>query len=156
MNRHFYNGSKIEIGKDYIKIKERNIRLNYQEIKSISIKNTRIHRAWLIYVIAGIVACCIILSLFCLLIHGLISNAAALRNSGLFYRKHVVVLLVFFFTGGPFFIVWKVKKYFKKYLMLIIKWDHDDFRIKISDLRINKNDLKKFFADKEKSFECDF
>lgn len=151
MNKRFYNGSKIEIGKDYIKIKRRNIRLSYQDIKLISIKNTRLDRAWLIYIIAGIISFSIILFLFYIVIQGLFSDSTILMRSGLFYRKRMIILLMFFFIGGPFFIIIKVKKYFKKYLMLVINWKHHDFRIRISDLGINAYELKIFFEGKVKS-----
>ena len=59
---------------------------------------------------------------------------------------------MFFFIGGPLFIIFKVKKYFRKYEMLVIQWDHDEFRIKISDLRLKVNDLKVFFEGKIESF----
>jgi hypothetical protein len=58
---------------------------------------------------------------------------------------------MFFFIGGPFFIIFRIKKYFKKYLMLVINWDHNDFRIKISDLGINVYELKKFLEGKIES-----
>ena len=151
MNKHFYNGPKIEIRKDYIKIKERNIKLNYHDIKSISIKNTRLNRAWLLFIIAGIIAFSIIFSFFYLVIQGLFSDSSILSSSGLFYRKRIIIPLMFFFIGGPFFIIFRIKKYFKKYLMLVINWDHNDFRIKISDLGINVYELKKFLEGKIES-----
>ena len=155
MNKHFYNGQKIDIGKDYIKIKERNIRLSYQDIKVISIKYTRLDRAWFIYIIAGIIAFSIILYIFFIVVQGLYSDSTMLRTSGLFYRKRILILLMFFFISGPFFIVFKVKKYFKKYLMLVINWNHHDFRIKISDLGRSVYDLKMFFEGKVKLIKSD-
>ena len=62
---------------------------------------------------------------------------------------------MFFFIGGPFFIIVKIKKYFKKYLMLVIKWDHHDYRIKISDLGINVSKLKGYFEGKMESIHVD-
>ena len=64
MNKSFFNGPKIEIGREYIRLKKRNIRLTYQDIKLISIKNARIERAWLLYIIAGLIGLLIILYLF--------------------------------------------------------------------------------------------
>ncbi|MCX6252823.1 MAG: ATP-binding protein [Bacteroidetes bacterium] len=52
MNKHFYDGPKLKIGKDFIKIKQRNILLDYAEIKSISVKNTRLNKAWLLYLLS--------------------------------------------------------------------------------------------------------
>ena len=153
MNKHFYKGPKIEIGKDYIRIKKRNIRLSYQEIKSIRIKKTRIDRAWLFYILTGFAGLSIILFLFYIFIQGLFNDTAILARSGLFYRKRIIVLLMFFFIGGPFFIIIKIKKYFKKDLMLVINWEHHDFRIKISDIGIDVYKLKMFFEGKLESLE---
>ena len=65
------------------------------------------------------------------------------------------MFLIFIFIGGPFYIIFKIKKYFKRYLMLIIKWKHSDFRIKISDLGINVNELRMYLEGKMKSLEVD-
>ena len=62
---------------------------------------------------------------------------------------------MFIFIGGPFFIITRIKKYFKKYLILIIRWDHDEFRIKISDLGINASELKIFFESKTASVQVE-
>lgn len=62
----------------------------------------------------------------------------------------MMILLMFFFIGGPFLIIIKVKKYFRKYLMLVINWKHNDFRIRISDMGINVYALKIFFEGKVK------
>jgi hypothetical protein len=155
MNKPFYNGPKIEIRKDYIKIKKRNIILNYEDIKSISIKHTRLDRAWFLYIIAGIISFSIILFLFCIVIRDLFSDSNTLVRSGLFYRKRMMILLMFFFIGGPLFIIVKIRKYFKTYLMLVINWKHHDFRIKISDMGINAYELKNFLENKVKSMVVD-
>jgi hypothetical protein len=155
MNKHFYNGPKVEIGKDFIKIKERNIKLSYQDIKLISIKNARVNRVWLLYIIAGIIGFSIILFLFCIVLQGLFSDSPKFAISGIFYRKRTIILFMLLFIGGPSFIIYKIKKYFKKYLMLIIQWDHHDFRIKISDLRINVNELRIFLESKTEFLEFD-
>jgi hypothetical protein len=155
MNKSFYNGPKIEIRTDYIKIKKRNIILRYQDIKLIKIKNTRLTRVWFLYIIAGTIAFLIILYFFFLFIRGLINDSTILSGNGLYYRKHLISLFMFFFIGGPLFILIKVKKYFKNYPMLIIIWGNKDFRIKISDLGINVFKLKQFFEGKTESLEFD-
>jgi hypothetical protein len=64
--------------------------------------------------------------------------------------------MVFILIGGPLFIISKIKKYFKKYLMLVIKWQNDDFRIKISELKKNEIEIKKFFEGKVKGKVLNF
>jgi len=155
MNKPFYSGPKIEIRKDFIKIKKRNITLNYDDIRRISIKHTRLDRAWFLYILAGVITFLIILFLFCIVIRDLFGDSNTLVRNGLFYRKRMMILLMLFFIGAPLFIIVKVKKYFRKYLMLVINWKHNDFRIRISDLGITAYELKNFFENKVKSMVFD-
>ena len=148
MNKHFYNGPEIEIGKDFIRLKKKNLKLSYQDIKSIMIIKTRIDRAWLLYILAGIIAFAFILFLVFTVIQGLYSDSGFIARSGLFYRRRGMTILMFIFIGGPLFIIYKVKKYFQRPLMLVIKWDHHDFRIKISDMGIKVRDLELFLEGK--------
>ena len=151
MNKSFYNGPKLEIGKDYIRIKKRKTRLNYQDIRLNSIKKARPDRAWLLYIIAGLIGLMVILYLFYLVIQGLFSESDFIARSGLFYRKRGIVVVMFILIGGPLFIIYKIKKYFKRDLRLIIKWYHHDFRIKISDMGIKASDLKMFLEERIES-----
>jgi len=155
MKKLFYSGPEIEIGKDYLKIKKRNTRINFRDINSVSIKNARIDRAWLLYAISGIAGLAIILCLLVLVIRDLYGDSSGLAGSGLFVRKRTIIPLMLLFIGGPFFILMKIKKYFRKYLVLIIRWDHHDFRIRISGLKINAYKLKSFFEGKIRSVESD-
>jgi hypothetical protein len=148
MIKPFYSNPKIEIRKDFIKLKEKNIKLGYTEIRSVSIRNARVERAGLIYIITGIIGFLIILCLFYIVLRGLFSDSSWLANRGIFRSKRTIIVLMFFFIGGPAFIYYKIKKYFRKQLMLIIHWDHKDFRIKIPDIKINIDELKKFFEEK--------
>ena len=151
MKKQFYSGPKIEIGQDHIKIKEQNIRLNYKDIKSIGIKNTRLSRKWLLYLVTGVLAFIVILGIFFLFIRGSIDDQAHVPGSGFYNRKHSISLLMFIFIGGPLVILFKVKKYFRKHIMLVIKWENADFRIKISDMGIDANELKMFLERKIES-----
>jgi hypothetical protein len=147
MNNPFYNGPKIEIGKDFIRIKKGNTRINFLDIKSIRIKKTRIDRVWIIYILTGLIALSIILFAFWYFIMGLFVDPGMV-NQRLYTGKRVMILWMLLFIGGPFFIILKIKKYFRKHLMLVIKWDHHDFRIKISEMKINALELKSFFEGK--------
>jgi len=148
MSNHFYDGPKLKIGKDFIKIKERNILLDYSEIKSVSIRTSRLSKAWLLYIISGMIAMSVILILLFMVVYGLLTDSGAFAGNRLFTNRRIIILLMLIFIGGPFFIVYKIQKYFRKYLMLIIRWDHRDFRIKISDLKIDVNELKVFLERK--------
>ena len=48
----------------------------------------------------------------------------------------------------PVIISLRIKKYFRRQVMLIIKWDHDEFRIKFNDLNITTSELKRYFEGK--------
>jgi len=153
MAKRFYNGPQIEINDDYIYIKDKNIKLKYQDIKSIKVKYSRLSKAWILFILIGIISLSIILYLYILVIQGVFFDSSLLSINGIFYRKRMLVLLIFILIGGPFYIIFKIKKYFKKYLMLIIKWDHSDFRIQILPLSINVNELRMFLGRKIESLE---
>jgi hypothetical protein len=147
MNKPFYNGSGIEISKDFIRIKKGNYRIDYKDILSIRIKKTRIDRAWIIYILTGLIALSIILFVFCYFIAGLFFDPG-LVNQKFYTGKRVMILWMLLFLGGPFFIILKIKKYFRKHMMLIIKWGHHDFRINISGMNINLHELERFLEGK--------
>lgn len=147
MNKPFYSGPKIEIGRDFIKIKKGNTRIYYPDIKSISIKHSRLNRAWFLYILTGMIALSIILFAFWYFIMGLFVDPGFV-NQKLYTGKRVMILWMLLFLGGPFFIILKIKKYFKRHMMLIIKWDHHDFRIKTSGLKINLSEFERFLKDK--------
>ena len=155
MTKRFYIGPKIEIREDYINIKDKSIKLKYQDIRSIKIKYSRLNKAGILFVLIGIISLLIILYLFILVIQGVFIDSSLLSNNGFFFKKRVLILLVFIFIGGPFYIIFKIKKHFKKYLMLIIKWKHSDFRIQISELGINVNELWMYLEGKIESLEFD-
>ena len=148
MNKHFCHGKEIVIGTGFIWLKEKNLRLSYDAIRSVSIRMARLHRAGLFYIIAGMAALALILGLFMAGITGLLDHPENPAILGLFNRRHGISLLLFFFIGGPAFIIARIRKYFRKYPMLVIRWKHRDFRIRISDLKINVQDLKVFLESR--------
>ena len=147
MNKPFYNGPKIEIGKDFIKIKKRNTKIYYQDIKSIRVKYSRLDRGWFLYILTGMIGLSIILFALWYFIMGLFVDPG-LVNQKLYTGKRVMILWMLLFLGGPFFILLKIKKYFKRHMMLIIKWGHHDFRINISGMNINLHELERFLEGK--------
>ena len=148
MNKSFYNGPEIEIGETCIKIKKRNIKISYRDDGSIRIVDARLHRAWLLYILAGIAAMSLILLLFIMVIRGVFGDSAGWPNGGVFFRRRTIIPFMFIFIGGPVFIYMKIRKYFRKYPMLVIRWDHHDFRIRVSDLHVDAGDLKTFLETK--------
>jgi len=147
MNKSFYNGPRILISEDFIKIKDRNLRLEYKDILLVAVRKTRIDKWWLLYILAGIILCLTILYLFFLTIKG-ITNDSGILAGGNYHRNRFITVLVFFFIGSPVFIIGKIKKYFKKHLMLIINWEHGEFRMKISSMGISEDELKNYFTVK--------
>ena len=149
MNKPFCRGPNIVIGNDFIRLKETDTKLTYGELRSVSIRNVRVHRAGLLFILAGVVALVLILWLFLYAIIGLGNDTANPASHAIFYRKHGISLVLFLFIGGPVFIVSKTRKYFKKYPMLVIRWGSRDFRIKIADLDKNADELRMFFDGKK-------
>ena len=149
MNKPFCRGPNIVIGSDYIRLKETDTKLVYSEIRSVSIRNARLHRAGLLFILSGVVALALIFWLFLYAIIGLGNDTANPASHAIFYRKHGISLVLFLFIGGSVFIVTKTRKYLKKYPMLVIRWGGRDFRIKISELDKNAEELTMFFESKK-------
>jgi len=148
LNNELYNGPKLKIGKDAVVIKARNIKLGFSEIESVCIKNTRISRASIFLVMAGILALAVILYLLIVFIQGMMGEMAAFSGGGLYYRKHLISVIMFFFIGAPIIIILKIKKYLRKEMMLVIRWKNDDFRIKVSEMRRTVYEINNFFESK--------
>jgi hypothetical protein len=153
MKNSFYNGPKIEIGEHYIKIKKKDLRLSYSEIKSADIKNTRSDRFWLVYIIAGIIIILIFLYFLFLTIQGLMNGSSFITGNGHRNNYKSLAFIIAFLTGVPLFIISRIKKYFRKYPVMIIVWKKHEFRIKISELGIKENELKSFIESKVKTTE---
>ncbi len=155
MNKHFCHGKEILIGSEFIWLKEKNIRLRYDAISSVSIRMARLHRAGLLYIIAGMTALAVILGLFMAGIIGFLSHPENPAILGLFNRRHGISLLLFLFIGGPAFIISWIRKYFRKHMMLVIRWKHRDFRTRISELKINVQELKIFLEERVQNLEVE-
>ncbi|MEI6683324.1 MAG: hypothetical protein WCO44_11880 [Bacteroidota bacterium] len=153
MNKHFCHGKGIVIGSEFIWLKEKNTRLSYDAIRSVSIRKARLHRAGLLYIIAGMTALAVILGLIMAGIIGLLVHPENPAIQGLFNRRHGISLLLFLFIGGPAFIISWIRKYFRKHMMLVIRWKHRDFRTRISELKINVQELKVFLSSRVEHLE---
>ena len=150
MKNSFYNGPKLEIREHYIKIKKRNIKLSYSDIKSVNIKNTHTGKAWILFIITGII---VILAFICILfltIQGLLTGSSFITSKGHHNNYKSLAFIIAFLVGVPLFIASKITKYFRKHPMLIITWEQGDFRIKISELGIKESEVKRFFEGKVK------
>ena len=110
MTTYFYNGPKISIAEDYVRIKEKNIKLDYKEIKSISIQTTRLDKEWMLFIIGGLLISLFLLFVFCLIIQSLLNDSSVLSSRGPYERKSFSQLLVLIFIGVPVFIIIKIKK----------------------------------------------
>jgi len=155
VNRYLCNGPKIAIGQDHIGLKERNTRLDYRDIRSVSIINARSHRAWLFYVVAGTAGLVVILLLLYLVIRGFINDPATSPGNSFYYRKHAISILFFFFIAGPVYLISRLRKYSRKQPMLIIRWEKHEYRIRVSELGVRAIDLKRFLEGKTTLLEYD-
>ena len=145
-----YNGPEIAIRIDGIRIKKRKITLKYEDIASIKIRKARISRFWFIFIIAGIVFNVFLIFLLYRILadfyfisdthHRSIQNAR--RSQG---------MIIGFLVILPVVISLWMKKYFQRFNMLIIIWNHSEFRIKLDDLHISTSELQRFLEGRVKS-----
>jgi hypothetical protein len=140
-----YSGPNLAIKNDGIRIKKRNITLNYSDISSVTIRKARLTRGWLGLILLGIVLNIAILYLLYMFLNQFyfLSDIRVAhyprRSSGI-----IIGILIIL----PIIITLSITKYFRKQSMLIIKWDHDEFRIKLSELNIQEGELKRYLEGK--------
>ena len=145
-----YNGPEIAIRIDGIRIKKRKITLKYDDISSIKIRKARISRFWLLFILSGIVLNIFLIFLLYHILtdfyfisdthHRSIQNAR--RSQG---------MIIGFLVILPVVISLWMQKYFRRFNMLIIIWNHSEFRIKLDDLHISTSELKGYLEGRVKS-----
>ena len=55
----------------------------------------------------------------------------------------------------PILISVRIKRYFTKPLMFIVKWDSGEFRMKFNEMKISAAELKNFLAGKVSNLEIE-
>jgi hypothetical protein len=143
----FYSGPKLVIRPDGIKIRKRNINLKYPDISSISIRKARLTRGWLGLMLLGIILNIVILYLLYLFLNHFyfISDV---HEAHYHYSRRSPGIIIGLLIILPVIISLRITKYFRKQVMLIIKWNHNEFRIKLSEMNISEGELKRYLEGK--------
>jgi hypothetical protein len=141
-----YNGPKLVIKADGIILRKRNLRISYPEITSITIRKARLTRGWLGLIFLGVL---LDIGLVYLLYHFLVNyyDLQDLRGYS-HYSRRGSGMVIGFLLVIPIFITYRITRYFTKPLMLIIKWQGGEFRMKFSDLGISVGELKSYLDGK--------
>jgi formate/nitrite transporter FocA (FNT family) len=126
-------------------MRKRNITLKYSDISSISIRKARLTRGWLGLILLGIGLNILIL---CMLYQFLNQFYFASDFHVPHYPRRSSGIIIGILVILPVIISLRISKYFRKQLMLIIKWDHEEFRIKLSELNIPETELKRYLEGK--------
>lgn len=147
MKEILYNGPRLVIKSDGIKIRKRNLKLSYPEITSITIKKARLTRGWLGVILLGIILDIVLVYLLYLFLFNFYDLSDVHRGHFHYSRRSpgivIGILLVL-----PIFISFRIRRYFTRPVMLIIKWDRGEFRMKFSELNLSVTELKKYLEGK--------
>jgi hypothetical protein len=147
MREPFYSGTKLTIKSDGIRLKKRDLFLKYSEISSISIKKARLSKAWLGFIILGLILDAILIYLLFYFVVN-IYNLQSQHNAHLHYSRRGPGMVIGVFVALPVIITYRVMSYFTRPVMLIIRWDNGEFRTKFSELKISVEGLKSYLHGK--------
>jgi hypothetical protein len=142
-----YSGPRLVIKSDGIKIRKINLLIRYPEITSVTIKKARLTRGWLGLILLGI----ILDILFLYLLYFFVANVydlSDLHRGHFHYSRRSSGIILGILLALPIFISFRIGRYFTRPLMLIIKWDHGEFRIRFSELKISVEELKNYLDTK--------
>lgn len=147
MKDYLYNGPSLAIKNDGVRIKKRKITLNYKDISSINVRKASLMRGWLGMILLGLILIIVLLYLLYLFLDHFyfISDV---HGAQFHYARRSPGIIIGILVILPIIISLRIKKYFRKYVMLIIKWDHDEFRIKVSEMNIRAGELVRYFEGK--------
>jgi hypothetical protein len=142
-----YNGPSLVIKTDGIRIRKRKLKLSYPEITSITIKKARVTRGWLGLILFGVILDIVLVYLLC---HFLANfyNLPDIRGGLFHYSRRGSGMLIGILLVLPVVISFRISRYFTKPVMLIIKWDRGEFRMKFSELGISVGELKQYLEGK--------
>ncbi|TRZ71940.1 MAG: hypothetical protein D4R97_06315 [Bacteroidetes bacterium] len=142
-----YNGPRLVLKMDGIKIRKRNLMISYPDITSITIKKARLARGWLGLILLGVIldiALVFLLYLFLVNFYDL----PDVHGGHFHYSRRSSGIVIGILLVLPIFISFRIRRYFKRPVMLIIKWDRGEFRMKFSELNISVAELKRYLEGK--------
>jgi hypothetical protein len=142
-----YSGPKLVIRQDGIKIRKGDIMIGYPEITSLTIRKARLTRGWLGLIFFGIFLDITLLYLLYLFVTNVYDMSDLHRGYIRFPRRSSGIVMGILLVL-PIVISYRIARYFTRPLMLIIKWDKGEFRIKFSELGISVAELKNYLPGK--------
>ncbi len=147
MKEILYNGPRLVIKTDGIMIRKRNLMLSYPEITTIIIKKARLTRGWLELILLGVILDIVLVYLLYLFLMN-VYDLSDLHGGHFHYARRSSGIVLGILLVLPIVITFRISRYFTRPVMLIIKWDHGEFRMKFSDLKISVAELKSYLEGK--------
>lgn len=142
-----YNGPRLVIKSDGIKIRKRNLNLSYPEIISITIKKARLTKGWLGLILLGVILDIVLIYLLYFFLDTFY-DLSGVHASHFHYSRRSPGIVIGILLVLPIFISFRIRKYFSRPVMLIIKWDGGEFRMKFSEINIPVAELKRYLEGK--------
>ena len=144
-----YSGPRLAIRVDGIKIRKKDLLISYPEITSITIRKARLTRGWFGLILLGVMLNIVLLGLLYLFLVNFY-DLSDVHGSHFHYSRRSPGIVIGILLALPVFISFRIARYFTKPVMLIIKWDHGEFRMKFSELKISVAELKRYLEGKIK------
>jgi len=144
-----YNGPRLVIKSDGIKVRKRNLKLSYPEITSITIKKARLTHGWLGLIFLGVILDIVLVYLLYFFLANFF-DLSVVRGGHFHYSRRSPGIVIGILLVLPIFISFRIMRYFTRPVMLIIKWDRGEFRMKFSELNISVAELKRYLEGRVK------
>ena len=142
-----YSGPGLVIGRDGIRIRKRKLIIAYPDIISVTIRKARLTRGWLGLIFLGVVLDIALLYLLFLFVTN-VYDLADLHKGHIRIPRRSSGVIIGVLLILPAVISYRISKYFTRPLMLIIKWNGGEFRMKFSELGISVAELTNYLAGK--------
>ena len=113
----------------------------------MTIKKARLTRGWLGLILLGIILDIVLVYLLYLFMVNFY-DLLDLHGGHLHYSRRSPGIVIGILLVLPIFISFRIRRYFMRPVMLIIKWDRGEFRMKFSELNISVAELKRYFEGK--------
>lgn len=147
MKEILYSGPKLVIKSDGIRIRKEKLTIPYPEISSVTIKKAHVTRGWLGMLLLGIILDIVILYLLYQFVVN-VYDLSDLHGGHFHYPRRSSGMVLGILLALPIIISYYVSRYFTRPLMLVIKWDGGEFRIKFSELHLTVAELKSYLEGK--------
>ena len=142
-----YSGPRLVIKADGIKIRKGNLKITYPEISSITIRKARLTHGWLGLILLGVILDIILVYLFYIFMVK-VYDMSDLHGGHIHLPRRSSGVILGILLVLPIVITFRISRYFTRPLMLIIKWDRGEFRMKFSELNISVAELKSYLEGK--------